>query len=138
GEPDAEPPGDVEGGGTGRAGIDRRRRRRVRGRGRRPPVAMSPSRERRMVPPAKPTSYYGRPILKEPIWRGWIPAYFFAGGLAAGSSLLALGGRLTGDQEMARRARLTALAGISASAAFLVADLGRPARFANMLRVARP
>ena len=91
-----------------------------------------------MVPPARPASYYGRPILKEPIWRGWIPAYFFAGGVAAGSSLLAFGGRLTGQRRLARRARVTALVGITASAACLVTDLGRPERFANMLRVARP
>lgn len=83
-------------------------------------------------------SYYGRPILKRPVWKWLIPAYFFTGGLAAGSSLLALGARLTGRPRLARRARLTSAAAITASAAFLVEDLGRPARFANMLRVFRP
>ena len=84
-------------------------------------------------------SYYGRPIVKRPVWRWYIPAYFFTGGLSAGSALLAaLARRRLGDDGMARRANLTSLAAISASAAFLVADLGRPERFANMLRVARP
>ena len=83
-------------------------------------------------------SYYGRPILKRPVWKWLIPAYFFTGGLAAGSSLLALGARLTGRPRLARRARLTSLGAITASAAFLIEDLGRPARFANMLRVVRP
>ena len=43
-----------------------------------------------MVPEARPTSYYGRPVLKEPVWRWQIPAYFFTGGLAAGSAVLGL------------------------------------------------
>lgn len=97
--------------------------------------------ERAMVPKAEPqpyTSYYGRPILKRPVWLWQIPAYFFAGGMAAGSSLLALGAMLTGRRRLARRARLTALAGLSASTVFLIDDLGRPERFLNMLRVAKP
>lgn len=99
---------------------------------------MSRGGERAMVPPAEPRSYYGRPILKQPTWKHWIPAYFFAGGLSAGSALLALGGRLTGRKGLAQRSRLTALGAISAGAVFLIADLGRPSRFANMLRVAKP
>jgi formate-dependent nitrite reductase membrane component NrfD len=92
-----------------------------------------------MVPAARPTSYYGRPIVKRPVWRWYIPAYFFSGGLSAGSALLAaLARRRLGDDALARRANATSLAAISASAGFLVADLGRPGRFANMLRVARP
>jgi DMSO reductase anchor subunit len=94
-----------------------------------------------MVAPARPQaadSYYGRPVLKAPVWKAWIPSYFFAGGLAAGSSLLALGGRLTGRRHLARRARLSALGAIGVGSLCLVADLGRPERFANMLRVAKP
>jgi formate-dependent nitrite reductase membrane component NrfD len=97
--------------------------------------------ERAMVPRARPAahdSYYGRPILKQPTWKHWIPAYFFSGGLAGGSSMLAAGARRSGDHALARRADVTSLAAISASAGFLVADLGVPSRFANMLRVARP
>ena len=83
-------------------------------------------------------SYYGRPVLKEPVWKWYIPAYFFTGGLAAGSSVLALGGRLTKRPVLAQRCRSVSVAAMAASAAFLVEDLGRPARFANMLRVAKP
>ena len=72
------------------------------------------------------------------MWRWPIPAYFFSGGLAAGSALLAFGGRVLGDDRLARRSRLTALAATVASAGFLVEDLGRPDRFYNMLRVAKP
>src|SRR5262249_58981566 len=30
-------------------------------------------------------SYYGRPILKEPVWKPQIPFYFFTGGLSGAS-----------------------------------------------------
>ena len=39
-------------------------------------------------PRGRPDSYYGRPILKPPAWDWRIPAYLFAGGLSAGSTLL--------------------------------------------------
>jgi hypothetical protein len=94
--------------------------------------------ERAMVPPAEFRSYYDRPVLKKPVWKHWIPAYFFAGGLAAGSSLLAQMLAWSGDRRAARRARATALAAIGAGAVFLVADLGRQDRFHHMLRVFRP
>ncbi len=45
------------------------------------------------MPPVEFTSYYGRPVVKAPVWRWDIPAYLFTGGLAAGSSLLAVGVR---------------------------------------------
>ncbi|WP_428965395.1 NrfD/PsrC family molybdoenzyme membrane anchor subunit [Micromonospora fluostatini] len=93
--------------------------------------------ERLAVPPAEFTSYYGRPILKAPVWRWDIAAYLFTGGLAAGSSLLAAGGQLTGRPVLRRAGRVTALAAVGASTFFLVHDLGRPARFHHMLRVAK-
>lgn len=94
--------------------------------------------ERPMVPPAEPTSYYGRPVLKEPTWKWPIPAYFFSGGLAAGTGVLALGARAVGDRVLAERATFASLAAAGTSGAFLVRDLGRPSRFYNMLRVLKP
>lgn len=91
-----------------------------------------------MVPPADFTSYYGRPILKASPWEKEIPAYLFLGGLAAGSSLLGAGADVTSRPALRRASRLTALTGITLSMAALVKDLGRPARFVNMLRVAKP
>jgi formate-dependent nitrite reductase membrane component NrfD len=88
-----------------------------------------------MVPPAEFRSYYDRPVLKASVWKYWIPAYFFSGGLAAGSSVLAEAAAWSSDPSLARRSRVTALAAISVSAVFLVADLGRPERFHHMLRV---
>ena len=91
-----------------------------------------------VVPDATFTSYYGRPVVKESPWEKDIPAYLFLGGLAAGSSLLAAGADLTDRPTLRRSGRLGALAGITLSFAALVHDLGRPSRFVNMLRVAKP
>ncbi len=91
-----------------------------------------------MVAEAEFRSYYGRPILKAPVWRHDIPAYLFSGGLAAGSSLIAAGADLTGRPELRRAGRLTSLAALGASTYFLINDLGRPDRFHHMLRVAKP
>jgi hypothetical protein len=92
----------------------------------------------RMVPEEETRSYYGRPVLKEPVWTWEIPWYFFAGGLAGASAPLALVADLAGNEKLARRARLVALAGAAVSPALLISDLGRPDRFYNMLRVFKP
>lgn len=91
-----------------------------------------------VVPDATFTSYYGRPVVKAAPWENDIPAYLFLGGLAAGSSLLAAGAELSDRPALRRTGRLGALAGVSLSIAALVHDLGRPSRFVNMLRVAKP
>jgi hypothetical protein len=94
--------------------------------------------ERSLVGKAEFRSYYGRPILKRPVWKWFIPAYFFTGGLSGASATLALGGQLTGNRALRRTSRIVSLAGIVVSTFFLVIDLGRPSRFHHMLRVARP
>ncbi|CAN5661425.1 polysulfide reductase NrfD [soil metagenome] len=92
-----------------------------------------------MVPDAVFESYYGKPILKKPTWSELdIAGYLFLGGLAGGSSVLAAGAELTGRPQLARNAKLAALAAISGSLVALIHDLGRPARFVNMLRVFKP
>ncbi|GAC1611608.1 MAG: polysulfide reductase NrfD [Mycobacteriales bacterium] len=94
--------------------------------------------EFQMVPDAHFTSYYGRPVVKASPWEKDIPAYLFLGGLAAGSSLLGAGAAATDRPALRRVGRLGALVGIVISMAALVHDLGKPARFVNMLRVAKP
>lgn len=94
--------------------------------------------EQKMVPEAEFTSYYGKPIVKSAPWGLDIPSYLFLGGLAGGSSLLSLGAQLTGNDTLRRNTRITALAAIGASYVALVHDLGKPSRFVNMLRVAKP
>jgi hypothetical protein len=114
-----------EQGGAGRRGDGRR------GGGRRG--------EQLMVPKATFASYYGRPIIKKPVWRERdIAGYLFTGGIAAGSAVLAAGADLTGRPVLRHRTRLSALGFLGVSGAALVHDLGVPSRFANMLRVAKP
>ncbi|WP_290057303.1 NrfD/PsrC family molybdoenzyme membrane anchor subunit [Amycolatopsis solani] len=96
------------------------------------------SREELMVPDAEFQSYYGRPVLKPPVWEWKVPAYLFTGGLAAGTSLLAAGADLTGRPRLRRVGRTGSMAALLASVYLLVADLGRPERFHHMLRVAKP
>ncbi|MEU5263297.1 NrfD/PsrC family molybdoenzyme membrane anchor subunit [Amycolatopsis sp. NPDC021455] len=96
------------------------------------------SREELMVPRAEFRSYYGRPVLKPPVWEWKVPAYLFTGGLSAGTALLAAGADLTGRPALRRAGRTGSLAALLASVYLLVADLGRPERFHHMLRVAKP
>lgn len=94
------------------------------------------SAEHLVVPKARPDSYYGRPVIKEPVWRSpEVPGYLFLGGLAGASSLLAAFAQATGNTELARASKTAAAGAIGLSTAALVADLGRPLRFLNMLRV---
>ena len=94
--------------------------------------------DRSMVPKAEFESYYGRPIVRPPVWTHDIASYLFTGGLAAGSALLAAGGQATGDTTLRRAGRITTLGALGASTYFLIIDLGRPERFHHMLRVAKP
>ena len=90
------------------------------------------------APGTNVSEYPGRPVLKGPVWTWEVPAYFFVGGLAGASALLGLAADLAGHRTLARNARLAAAAGAALSPPLLVSDLGRPGRFANMLRVFRP
>src|SRR3954449_7018782 len=91
--------------------------------------------ERSMVPREKPTSYYGKPVVKPPVWTWEIPTYFFTGGLGGASATFALAADLTGNRELARRSWLIAFGALSVSPLLLTSDLGKPLRFLNMLRV---
>ena len=94
--------------------------------------------EQLVVPRARPDSYYGKPIIKEPVWGTRdVGGYLFFGGLAGASSVLAGFAQATGRNELARASKVCAVGAIGLSGAALVADLGRPERFLNMLRVAK-
>ncbi|WP_244943444.1 NrfD/PsrC family molybdoenzyme membrane anchor subunit, partial [Streptomyces inhibens] len=95
--------------------------------------------EELMVPGAEFRSYYGKPIIKAPSWAARdIAGYFFLGGLAGAGSVLAAGAQLTGRTSLATSMKVSSLAAVSLSAAALINDLGRPGRFAHMLRVLKP
>ncbi len=92
------------------------------------------------MPDASPESgYYGLPLLKQPAWIWTVPVYLFVGGAAGGSAVIAAVSEWSDeDRTLPTDARWIALAGAALSPALLVADLGRPARFLNMLRVFKP
>ena len=86
------------------------------------------------LPPT--TGYYGLPLLKPPVWTWEVPAYFFAGGAAGAAAVVGAVARLSGaSPDLVRDARWIAAAGAVVSPPLLIADLGRPERFLNMLRV---
>jgi formate-dependent nitrite reductase membrane component NrfD len=80
-------------------------------------------------------SYYGRPVIKEPVWQPEIPLYFFVGGLAGASSVVHAGARLAGNERLAKTSLLIGAAGDLVGPPLLISDLGRPERFLNMFRV---
>ena len=82
------------------------------------------------------TTYANHPLVKPPVWTWEVPTYFFVGGAAGASAVLAAAAQMSGaDEELVRDARWIAAAGATLSAPLLIADLGRPERFLNMLRV---
>jgi Polysulphide reductase, NrfD len=81
-------------------------------------------------------SYYGLPVLKKPLWTWEVPLYFFLGGIAGVSACIGFAAQLFhADPALIRAALWMGLIGASICPALLIADLGRPSRFLNMLRV---
>ena len=78
------------------------------------------------------------PMMKPAVWTWEIPLYFWLGGIASGSSFVALACDLSGDSRSAATARKVALAAVAPCPVLLIMDLGRPARFLNMLRIFKP
>lgn len=99
---------------------------------------MSP-REKTLVPDAEFRTYYGRAVIKPPVWKvPDVPAYLFLGGMAGSSASIAGLASLSGRPKLARVGRIASTVGAVASVGALVHDLGRPARFLNMMRVIKP
>ena len=87
------------------------------------------------------TGYYGIPLLKEPQWKPEVPIYFFVGGAAGASAVIACAANLTSlnnNDGLVTHARWIAAGGGALSGALLTKDLGVPSRFINMLRVFKP
>jgi formate-dependent nitrite reductase membrane component NrfD len=77
------------------------------------------------------------PIIHAPVWTWEVPLYFWFGGMAAGASFVSVACDLSGDERSARISRVVALAALLPCPPLLVADLGRPERFYNMLRIVK-
>ncbi len=78
------------------------------------------------------------PMMKQAVWTWEIPLYFWLGGIASGSAFVSLACDLSGDAKSAATARKVALAAVAPCPVLLISDLGRPARFLNMLRIFKP
>ncbi len=94
-----------------------------------------------LEPDARTLTYYGLPVLQQPVWISTIPVYLFVGGMAGAASALGAASLVAGGPTLERlgsRCRALGLAGDLAGSVLLIADLGRPERFLNMLRVFRP
>ena len=88
--------------------------------------------------PSAPVGYYGQPVIKAPVWTWQVGLYLFVGGTAGMAGVLALAAFLTGQRtEIVSTALGLSAAGAVISPFLLIADLGRPTRFLNMLRVFR-
>ena len=96
-----------------------------------------PGANRRMRSSALPEDLRG-PFIKPPVWTWEVPVYFWVGGIASGSAFVALAADHAGDEWAASVARKVALGAVMPAPLLLIADLGRPARFLNMLRIFKP
>jgi formate-dependent nitrite reductase membrane component NrfD len=86
-------------------------------------------------------TYYGRPVLKEPVWIWTIPTYFLVGGIAGAAMTMGLAVQIFGGRRLRgfdERCRWTGAVAGGIGSALLIMDLGRKSRFLMMLRVFRP
>jgi formate-dependent nitrite reductase membrane component NrfD len=101
-----------------------------------PPGPTGGPRRRRQREEPEFRSYYGQPIINKPVWESPdIPGYLFLGGLAGAGALMGALSQVTGRRRLATAMKVAAALGGQASLVALVHDLGRRARFINMLRV---
>ncbi len=86
--------------------------------------------------PSAAKDYHGLPVLKAPVWTWEVPLYFFVGGIGGAAAAIAFISHLLNKYpDLVRGGLWVGLVGALASPPLLIADLGRPTRFLNMLRV---
>jgi formate-dependent nitrite reductase membrane component NrfD len=85
-----------------------------------------------------PVSEIHGPIIHAPVWSWEVSSYFWFGGMASGSAFVALACDAAGDHRSAAIARKVALGAVTPAPVLLIADLGRPERFLNMMRIFKP
>ena len=86
-------------------------------------------------------AYQGVPVLKQPVWKNEIAAYFFLGGISAGSALLGSIAELVGGpahRKLAHTAHYVSFVVFLPCPFLLIDDLGVPSKFYHMLRVFKP
>jgi formate-dependent nitrite reductase membrane component NrfD len=86
-------------------------------------------------------AYRDVPILKKPVWNHEIAAYFFLGGVSAGSAIIGSLAEVFGGErykKLAHAAHYVSFATFLPCPPLLIDDLGMPSRFLHMLRVFKP
>jgi formate-dependent nitrite reductase membrane component NrfD len=86
-------------------------------------------------------AYRDVPILKQPTWNHEVAAYFFFGGISAGSALIASIAEVVGGERhkrLAHTAHYVSFAALLPCPPLLIDDLGTPSRFHHMLRIFKP
>jgi formate-dependent nitrite reductase membrane component NrfD len=85
-----------------------------------------------------PVSDINGPFIHAPVWSWEVATYFWFGGMASGAAFVALACDTTGDHRSAAIARKVVLGAVAPAPVLLIADLGRPERFLNMMRIFKP
>jgi formate-dependent nitrite reductase membrane component NrfD len=85
-----------------------------------------------------PVADVNGPFIHAPVWGAMVATYFWFGGMASGSAFVALACDTSGDHRSAAIARKVALGAVAPAPILLIADLGRPERFLNMMRIFKP
>jgi formate-dependent nitrite reductase membrane component NrfD len=90
--------------------------------------------------PVSDVGYYDIPAIHGPHWNWLVIGYFYFGGISGASAVLGAFARLHGGAngaQLARIATYVSFLSLVPCPLFLILDLGRPARFYQMLRVFR-
>ena len=85
-----------------------------------------------------PASEIHGPFIHAPVWSWEVATYFWFGGMASGAAFVAFACDVAGDHRSAAIARQVALGAVVPAPVLLIADLGRPERFLNMMRIFKP
>ena len=99
----------------------------------------APERQREGRTAERP-AYYAYPPLKKPHWKFHVPLYFYLGGIAAGTQLVASLAALFGGRREApvvRAGRYLSAPLVAIAQLLLIADLGRPERAHHMFRIVK-
>ncbi|MHB8508282.1 MAG: NrfD/PsrC family molybdoenzyme membrane anchor subunit [Candidatus Dormibacteria bacterium] len=85
--------------------------------------------------------YYGKPVLNPAPWHWLVAWYFFLGGIAGASYIIAsIAGFFPGQaaRNTRRAGHLVTMGALAPTPLLLIGDLGRPLRFHHMLRIFKP
>lgn len=91
-------------------------------------------------PSRESPTYYDYPVIKAPVWKWYVPAYYYFGGTAGAALVIGAAAQLHAPalNPLIKRSQWVGTVGSAIGGLLLIADLGRPMRFLAMMRVFRP